>query len=138
MSETQRDPRTHAIIGAAMEVHRGLGHGFLEAVYHEALAIEFALRSIPFESEVRLRISYRDQKLRTQYTPDFICFGSIIVELKAVSGLDPAHLAQVINALKATENSVGVLLNFGAARLQWKRVVFSGMMPELWSEDAEA
>jgi GxxExxY protein len=86
---------------------------------------------------VDVSVIYRDRPLRSCYTADFICFGSIIVELKAVSGLDPAHLAQVINYLKATGNTVGVLLNFGTTRLQYRRVVSSGATAEISDERAE-
>jgi GxxExxY protein len=137
MTDSTRDPRTYAIIGAAMEVHRRLGHGFLEPVYQEALEREFAFQGIPAEREVVLSISYRGQVLRTSYLADFVCFGSIIVELKALSAFDPAHLAQVINYLKATGNDVGVLLNFGTTRLQYKRIVFSDSAVSVADEDPE-
>ncbi len=113
-SGSENDPRTFAIIGAASEVHRRLGHGFLEAVYQEAIAIEFVHRGIPFQREVDLPITYRGETLRTFYTADFVCHESVIVELKAVSALDAVHVAQVINYLKATGHQVAVLLNFGA------------------------
>jgi GxxExxY protein len=82
-----RDPQTYAIIGAAMEVHRQLGHGFLEAAYQEAAVVEFPLHKIPFEREVCLPISYRCIVLPTHYRADFVCFGEIIVEFKAISNL---------------------------------------------------
>ncbi len=80
----EEDKRTYAIIGAAMEIHKTLGCGFLEAVYQEALAIEFKNRNIPFEQEVELPIRYKGQKLASSYRADFICYESIIVELKAI------------------------------------------------------
>ncbi len=135
MSETDRDPRTYGIIGAAIEVHRRPGHGFLEAVYQEALGLEFLHRGISFLREVDLPIRYRNQTLRTYYTADFVCYGSVVVELKAVSALDSAHMAQVINYLKATGNPVGVLLNFGSPRLEWRRLVFSGSSSEICGEN---
>src|SRR5262245_18284062 len=98
----ERDPRTFAIIGAAMEVHRRLGHGFLEAVYQEALANEFIHRNIPARKEVELPILSRGQRLQAFYKAHFVCYESVIVELKAVSALDPVHDAQVIHYLKAT------------------------------------
>jgi GxxExxY protein len=134
MTETERDPSTYAIIGAAMEVHHRLGHGFLEAVYQEALALEFAHCGIPALREPDFRISYRGQILRTHYTPDFVCYESIIVELKAASALDSSHVGQTINYLKATGNSIALLLNFGTPRLQWRRIVFSGSTPQIWDE----
>ena len=82
---TQDDPMTYSIIGAAMEVHRQLGCGFLEPVYQEALAIELGSRGIPFVKEIKLSLAYKGQALEARYKPDFICFDSIIVELKALS-----------------------------------------------------
>ena len=119
----QRDPRTYAVIGAAMEVHRVLGCGFLEAVYREALAQELAARGLPHRREVDLPIFYKGQRLVCYYRADFICTESVIVELKAVSALTSAHEAQVINYLKATGLDVGLLLNFGAGPLQFKRII---------------
>lgn len=137
MTDVQRDPRTYAIIGAAFEVHRRLGHGFLEPVYQEALEVELAHREIPSQREVDVAVIYRDRPLRAYYIADFICYGSVIVEAKAVSTLDSAHLAQVINYLKATGITVGVLLNFGTTRLQYRRVVFSGSTAQVSTEDSE-
>ena len=114
----------YRIIGAAMEVHKTLGCGFLEAVYQEALELEFQMQDIPYEREKKLRIKYKGHTLKKEYIADFVCFDKIIVELKAVSDLCDEHYAQIINYLKATDNEVGVLINFGATRLQYKRVVF--------------
>jgi GxxExxY protein len=138
MSEESRDPRTYAIIGAAIEVHRRLGYGFSEPVYQEALAVELAHRSIPSQRELELPISYRGQILRAFYKADFLCYGSIIVELKALSGFDSANVAQVINYLKATGNAVGLLLKFGTSRLECRRVIFSGPTPEVFEENPTA
>jgi len=116
-----RDPRTHAIIGAAMEVHRELGPGFLEPVYQEALAREFQRQAIPFEREVELHIRYKGEKLSTGYRADFICYGEVLVELKAVSAVGRIEAAQVMNYLKATGIHIGHLLNFGELSLFFKR-----------------
>ena len=101
------------ITGAAMEVYNQLGHGFLEAVYQEALEKEFQLRGIPFEREKLLTISYKGENLKQTYKADFVCYGKIIVELKAVGELDGAHRSQVYNYLHATGFELGMLFNFG-------------------------
>ena len=118
------DPRTYAIIGAAMEVHNILGCGFLEAVYQEALALELSERQVQFQREMKLPISYKSCILETFYKADFICFDAVIVEVKALSQIGGAEEAQVINYLKATHHKVGLVINFGAPSLQYKRLVF--------------
>ncbi len=120
-----RDPETYAILGAAMTVHSELGRGFLEAVYQEALGLELQARSVPYEREKELPVYYRDQKLHTFYKADFVCYGSIIVELKALSELSAKEEAQVINYLKVSGLNRALLINFGAPRLQYKRFVFN-------------
>src|SRR5947209_282816 len=108
-----------------MEVHRQLGSGFLEAVYQQALALEFGARSIPFGQEVELPILYKGRPLACSYRADFVCYGTVIVELKAISELTPREQSQVINYLKASRFSRGLLLNFGVSKLQYKRLVLS-------------
>jgi len=121
----KKDPRTHAIIGAAIEVHNQLGRGFLESVYQEALAMELNSRNIPARKEVELPVFYKGQRLNSMYRPDFICFDSVVVELKALSRLSRAEEAQLINYLRAARMEVGLLLNFGATSLEYKRFVNS-------------
>lgn len=106
-----------------MAVHRELGNGFLEAVYQEALAIEFNKRHITFEKEKQLDIYYTSIKLNKKYFADFVCFENIIIELKAIQAYTDEHLAQVLNYLKATNYKLGILINFGAKSLQYRRVI---------------
>jgi GxxExxY protein len=119
----EKDERTYAIIGAAMEVHRILGPGHLEAVYQEALEIELTLRGIPFEHKPELIIDYQGHTLEKRYYPDLRVLGVIVVELKASCGLYPIDDAQIINSLKCSHHDVGLLINFGEASLKWKRFV---------------
>jgi GxxExxY protein len=105
----------YAIQGAVFEVSRELGTGFLEAVYQESLALEFAATGIPFRAKPLLGLSYKGRPLLQTYTPDFVCFERIIVELKSVREIAPEHRAQVINYLKATGLRLGLLVNFGCA-----------------------
>lgn len=118
-----RDEQTYRIIGAAMNVHSALGCGFLEAVYQEALEREFIALNIPHEREKHLPVFYRGHPLKTSYKADFICFNTIIVELKALRQLSTMEDSQVINYLKASNLTKALLLNFGAKSLQYKRLV---------------
>jgi len=113
----------YQIIGAAMEVHRILGPGFLEAVYQEALEIELSLRGIPYESYKRLKIQYKERYLKQGYEADFLVFEKIIVEIKAADKLISKNEAQILNYLTATKLKLGVLINFGEESLVWKRFV---------------
>lgn len=111
------------MIGVCMEVHRQLGNGFLESVYQEALELELKQRNIPFKREVKFEIAYKGQVLKKYYIADFICYNKIIVELKALSELATEHESQILNYLKATDLKLGLLVNFGTRRLQYKRLV---------------
>lgn len=112
------------IIGAAIEVHKVLGSGFLEAVYQEALEYELSLRKTPFVSQQPLKIQYKTHILNKEYIADLVCFDSIIVELKALQRLTGHEESQIINYLKAAGMRVGLLINFGSSgKLEWKRLV---------------
>ena len=112
------------IIGAAIEVHKELGNGFLEPVYQESLQIELGLRHIPFIAQSRLHLFYKGIELKKEYIPDFVCYDKIIVEIKALDRLTNIEIAQLINYLKATELKLGLLINFGSrGKLEWKRFI---------------
>lgn len=130
MPNQSDDPRTYAIIGAAMEVHRHLGCGFLEPVYQDALAVELRLRGIPFRREEPIAVLYKGIELESKYKPDFNCFDEIVVELKALTTLSGTEQAQVLNYLKGTGFKVGLLLNFGKPSLEFERFVWS----ERWNQ----
>ena len=103
----------YAIQGAVFDVYREMGCGFLEPVYQECLEKELMVRGIPFESQKELRLRYKGEVLNLTYKPDLICYGTIIVELKAGKEIDDVHRAQVFNYLKATSLRLGLLVNFG-------------------------
>ena len=115
---------TYAINGAAMEVYYKLGSGFAEQVYQEALEIEMGLRGIPFQPQQEFQIKYKDFTLKKFFKADFVCYGEIIVEIKAVSALSPVDWAPLLNYMKASGFRVGLLFNFGShGRLEYKRLV---------------
>ena len=125
MVELLHKEEVYAIVGAAMEVYNCLGHGFLEAVYQEALAMELKSRQIPFREQQELQILYKEQPLRQKYVADFLAFDQkIIIEIKAIKQLGPNEEAQLLNYLKATGLRLGLLINFGhPGRLEWKRMI---------------
>jgi GxxExxY protein len=127
------DPETGAIIGAGIAVHRLMGRGFLEPVYRAALAIEFARRQIPFEREVHLPVSYDGIPLPCSYRVDFICYESVLVEVKALSAITPRERSQILNYLRASNLHRGLLLNFGTATLQTQRLVW-GLEDDPWQK----
>jgi len=114
---------TYKIIGAAQEVHKELGPGFLESVYQNALVLEFTQQHIPFQQESEIDIFYKGVKLDKKFFADFICYDKIIVELKALNKLSGDHQAQVLNYLKAANFKLGLLLNFGESSLKVKRLI---------------
>ena len=107
------EEETYKILGACFEVYKEKGCGFLEAVYQECLEIEFEIQRLPFQSRFELQLTYKERILKQKYIPDFICFGKIILENKAVTNLNDEHRAQVHNYMKATGYKVGLLVNFG-------------------------
>ena len=121
--EKRQDEKTYAIIGAAMKVHNELGMGFLEAIYQDALEIEFRRQCIPFVREQQIPVFYDGQILPTMYKVDFVCYDSILVELKALNGLTTREVSQVLNYLKATQMPKALLINFGEPRLTFQRFV---------------
>ena len=121
------DAEAREVIGAAVEVHRTLGPGFLESVYEEALAIELELRQIKFSRQFEVPIFYKDREL-THHRLDFLVYERLVIEIKAVVTLLPLHTSQVISYLKATNLQLGLLFNFNAPLLKegTKRVIWNG------------
>jgi GxxExxY protein len=111
------------IIGACMNVHNELGCGFLEPIYQEALAFEFHDLNIPFEREKVLEVHYKQHLLAKKYVADYVCYHQIILELKAADSIVTEHIAQILNYLKATNFKIGLIVNFGTTKLQYKRVI---------------
>ncbi|MFZ4591508.1 MAG: GxxExxY protein [Ignavibacteria bacterium] len=122
MSELIYKDEVNLIIGAAIEVQRNLGSGFLEPVYQEALEIEFIEKRIPYLREKEMFINYKDKVLQKKYIADFICYQDIIIELKVCEGISKNHISQVLNYLNATKSKLGVLINFGKIPLEFKRI----------------
>ncbi len=115
---------SYKIMGACFTVYTEQGSGFLEAVYQESLEIELRDQGVPFTSHPCLALTYKGRPLHQTYTPDLVCFGRILVELKAVSALTDEHRAQVHNYLRATRLHLGLLINFGhAPKVQYERIV---------------
>ena len=123
MTEILYREESYKIIGACMEVHKKLGSGFLESVYSEALVLEFKKMNIHYEREKKLPVFYDEIKLRKYFIADFVCFDSIIIELKATKYLIEADHKQTINNVKATQFKLGLLINFGTPSLTYKRIV---------------
>ncbi|MCK9401174.1 MAG: GxxExxY protein [Bacteroidales bacterium] len=123
MTEILYREESYKIIGACMEVHKKLGSGFLESVYSEALELEFKKVSIPYEREKKLPVFYDDQPLKKYFIADFVCFNAIIIELKATKFLIEADHLQTVNNVTATQFKLGILVNFGAPSLTYKRIV---------------
>ena len=131
-----RDPRTYAIIGAAMQVHSELGAGFLESVYQRSLAVQLREHRIPFEREVQLEVTYHGECVGT-YRADFVCHGAVVVELKALPTIGRAEVSQLAHYMRATNHGLGLLLNFGSTSLQYQRVIGKRLVPSRHEQDDE-
>ena len=119
-----------AIVGAAIEVHKILGPGFLESVYEAALIEECKIRELPIQEQVRMTVVYKERPLGTNFIADIVAYGKIIVELKATARLGSIEESQVLNYLKATQMKVGLLINFGShGKLEWKRFAMTNNIP---------
>ena len=114
---------SYKIIRLCMDVHKQLGAGFLESVYSEALELEFQKNNIPYEKEKKLQVYYNDKPLMKYFRADFICYDSIVLELKATKYSVEADIRQTLNNIKATNFKLGILINFGTPSLTYKRVV---------------
>jgi len=123
MTEIKYLNESYKIIGACIEVHKELGCGFLESVYQEALSLELKNQRIPFETEKELYLFYKNILLQKKYKVDFICYDAILLEIKALSGLNTEHESQILNYLKASNLRLGILINFGQKSLKYKRIV---------------
>jgi GxxExxY protein len=122
-NEKQLNQETYKVIGACMNVHNEIGSGLLEAIYQEALEEEFNLSNINYLKEEILKVYYKGKLLNKRYQVDFLCFDEIIIELKAVSALNVSHQSQLINYLNISKKQVGLLINFGAQKLEFQRLV---------------
>ncbi|MBW8326224.1 MAG: GxxExxY protein [Prolixibacteraceae bacterium] len=116
---------SYAIIGACIKVHTELGAGFLEAVYQESLEREFLKRNIPFQRQPKLSLYFDGEKLKKYYIADFLCYGSIVIEIKATSFISEINIKQLQNSLKASKHRLGILINFGTSSLTSKRILNS-------------
>lgn len=115
---------SYAIMGACFEVYKEKGPGFTEPIYHECLELEFAEQKLAAVSKPQLEIDYKGQKLIKRVEPDFVCYGKVILEIKAVKSLADDHRAQLTNYLRATGFQLGLLVNFsGQPQLEWERIV---------------
>jgi GxxExxY protein len=118
--------KSYKVVGACMEVSNEKGFGFHEAVYQEYLELELGFQSVPFDSQKELSLEYKGHPLEQTYIPNLICFGKIVVELKAVSALTDDHRGQILNYLRATGMKLGILVNFGnSGKLEWERIVLT-------------
>ncbi len=123
MTEILFKDESFKIIGACMKVHTELGPGFLEAVYQEALEKEFIKRDIPYKRQPKLSLYYDGEKLKKYYIADFICYDSVVLELKVSQFISEGQFKQLQNSLKSSKHKLGLLINFGTASLTYKRII---------------
>ncbi|MFZ1702207.1 MAG: GxxExxY protein [Pyrinomonadaceae bacterium] len=124
MTEIIYREESYKIMGACFEVYKEKGRGFTEPVYQECLQIEFQRQGIPFVAQPILELEYKGTKLEQSFKPDFVCFGCIVVEIKALSKLIDEHRAQVLNYLHALNFRLGLLVNFGHyPKVEYERIV---------------
>ena len=121
MAELIYKQQSYKIIGCCFEVYNELGHGYLEAIYQEALSLELTKQDLPFIQFAEMSVYYKGLKLKKKYYPDFLCYDDIILEIKAIEAFSSADEAQLLNYLKGTKRPLGLLVNFGAEKLQYKR-----------------
>jgi len=130
MSEIVYKDESYKIIGACFEVYKQKGFGFTEPIYQECLAIEFDIQGIPFTEQSEIELEYKSRKLKQFFKPDFICYGKIIVEIKALSNLIPQNQSQTLNYLNATKFELALLVNFGHyPKLEYKRIANNRVKP---------
>ncbi len=130
MQELELKQLVYNIVGAAMDVHKELHRGLLEAVYAEAMCIELRERGIAYASEVEIPIFYKGQQLQKKYRMDLVCSDAII-ELKAVDELLPEHRAQLYNYLRLTKKPIGILINFGETQLHFEKYYYDTLENEI-------
>jgi GxxExxY protein len=123
MAEILFREESYAIIGACIKVHSELGPGFLEAVYQEALEKEFTKHNIPSLRQPKLSLFFDGEPLKKYYIADFLCYETIVLELKAASFLSEINIKQLYNSLKASKKRLGILINFGGVSLTYKRIL---------------
>src|SRR5262249_12110689 len=130
MSELLYKEEVFKLVGFCMEIHRELGKGHDEVIYKDALVVELRCADIPFGRELKYEVRYKGEILPHQYRADFVVWNRILFEAKAVEMLTEAHVKQVLNYLAASKLELGLLVNFGAESLEWKRVILSRVKPQ--------
>ena len=130
MTDLLYKDESYRIIGKCFEAHNNLGAGFLEIVYKDALEYEFIRANIPFSRETRYDVNYKDIILPHKFQADFVVYGKIILEVKAISGIADEFIAQALNYLKVSRNKLALIVNFGELKLNYKRIVLDRKLKE--------